>query len=170
MKIILISLLLSLILINNFVIVSAQYFDTWLERSGIFTIGKKERLSIYIRNTGEDDSFKIKDIVKSAKKGGDDVPQLLDVSWVTDEISLKSGETGVLNPTLIVLGPIDEGYITFTIEDTGLNEEDTNTISITAAFPTSLPEFNFIGTIQILIISVIILIISNSFHFRKSFF
>lgn len=131
-------------------------FKIWAERTGLFTIGKPERVNVYVQNLGTNpDSYQIR-FSKSATYQTQDVSHLLNVNLESGIIpTLKQNEVGSTFATVTILGKIDSGTITFNATDsTGL--EKSYSIYLTAGLPIALHEFSFIGILVILISSVFI--------------
>jgi len=141
-------------------------FNSWAEGPGLYTIGRMELANIYVRNTGNIiDSYNITGVIKTAKKGFDSVPQLIEVSIPSNIISsVNNGTVGNTFASITLKGQVDQGNVTFIINSSTTGDSSIATISIVGGSPVALPEFELIGIIQIIIIGSIIFVL---FHFKK---
>ena len=136
-------------------------FSTWIEGSSSLTIGRTELINVYVRNSGNvEDSYNVS-FRKEAYKGGNLVPQLLDVKMHSSKIEeVKPNTTRDTFALVTLLGPIERGSITFNVTSaSGYTKE----ISLefkpgTVNFPINLDEFEIIGLVQIIIFGVLVFI------------
>lgn len=146
---------------------TAQSFQVWSERTGIFTIGKPSQINIYVKNTGVTiDSYSITITRKEAYYLTSPVHHLLSVEIPSNRIEfIGSNDVGDTFATLKILGPITNGLVEFNVTSDS-DGWSTTSIQITGAGTMiSFPEFKLIGLIQILILASLILIVSNPSHF-----
>jgi len=137
--------------------VSCFKFDFWVEpKSSMFTVGKKTSIILYIRNTGAyADNY---NITYNITKGNPSLIQV-DMSGVSPVENVDKGEIRKVYPTITVLATIVSGEIFFnatSLTDLNITRNATLTI-LPSDFPVSLPEFNFLGLICIMIFTTIIL-------------
>jgi hypothetical protein len=143
-------------------------FRTWADESRLFTIGRPEITNIYVQNLGtNNDSYIISYKKEAYLKNLAPASHLLYVSMPSNRIhSVSPGMTGNTFATINLLGPIARGNITFNVtseNSPSLYKE--GTISISAGFPISLPEFELIGFLQLLVLVLSLLIVFYSSHF-----
>lgn len=127
-------------------IVFSQNFELWAERGGTFTIGKPEKVIIYIKNTGTTVETYGISFTKSASYKGVDVSNVISFTLISNKIAnVKPGDTDSIMGNLIILGPADTGSITIKAiqQSDGKSKEYTLT-NIRAFYPQSLDEFNFL--------------------------
>jgi len=135
-------------------------FEIWTERSGLFTIGRPEEVKIYVKNLEPStDSYTITIDNVEATYRTQDVSHLLHVELKSGRINnLQQNEVGSTIATVVILGKIDSGSITFGATsdlDSTLKEY---TIDITGGLPSALDEFGLIGVFVFLISSLYLFI------------
>ena len=146
--------------------VYAQNFHMWVEGPPLFTIAKTESVNVYVKNDLYDgyDNYTV-----TYSKSPPEASHLIDVNMPTNRINrIKRGDVGGVLARVTLLGPISPttlGAITFDVasDSPGSSSEQ---IQIISAPPINLPEFGFIGLIQLLILASLILVVSYSSHFR----
>jgi len=143
-------------------------FKMWVDETRLFTIGRPELANIYVQNLGtETDSYNIT-FTKNATMNLIPANHLVSVSMPSYRIhSVQSGKVGNTFATITVLGPIDYGYVNFTVrsENNPLAYLRAS-IDITTGYPVSLPEFGLIELIELLLLACLILVVSYPSHFR----
>ncbi len=136
----------------------AQQFEIWSERSGKFTIGVPSTIVIYVKNLGTSaDTYNIS-FTKSASYRGSDASGLLSFILVSGKIyNVQPGETKSTKGELIILGPISNGKITFTVKNNLGQQKTFELAEIRADYPQTLSEFNKIYLILILFVPLFII-------------
>ncbi len=150
-------LLLILILLIPPVYSAPSDFRVWAERSGLFTIGKKEIVQIYVQNLiASSASYEIS-YSKSAQYNLNDVSHLVQVYIPSNRInSVGQNEAGSTVATVTIIGPVTSGQVNFLVRSLGDSSENTATINFTAGLPASLPEFGIAGIFIVMIICSIL--------------
>ncbi|MFH8080294.1 MAG: hypothetical protein QXO84_00205 [Candidatus Aenigmatarchaeota archaeon] len=142
----------------------SQNFDAWAERGGPFTIGKPEKILIYVKNNGlSSDSYFVETIEIKAFYNTHDVSNLLVVDMPSNSIKdVAPNETKLTQGRMIILGPVTSGRIKLRIVNSASQYKEVELRDIRAAYPQSLPEFNSMYTFFILISACIILLKSRT--------
>jgi len=145
-------------------------FTPGSESSGLFTIGKPEPILIYVRNRGKIiDNYTISYSKEAQNEQLEDVSHLILVSLESNKISsVISNDVKTTQAIVTIIGPIKDGKITFHITSDATETSKDTSVDLSAGFPMTLSEFNFIGIFIIMISSV--LIIFYSLHVNDSFF
>jgi len=115
----------------------------WAERGGAFTIGKPEKIIIYVKNTGKvEDSYGII-YTKSATLKGSDASNLINFVLPSNKIlNVKPNETKSTTGSLVVIGPIETGSLTITVLNKDNLQRQFVLSNIRAIYPQSLNELN----------------------------
>ncbi|MBD3155460.1 MAG: hypothetical protein GF368_02280 [Candidatus Aenigmarchaeota archaeon] len=154
------NILVAVILVFSLISVNAD-FKVWVERGGVFTIGEPATFLIYVENSDSTlDSYEILEpdvyYTYPPGPGGTDLSNLIDVSLQSNRIE-DVGPDGVKDTqgTIMLLAQIySEGTVTFTVESDNTGNQEQAVIQISGGasggVPRTLPEFNFIGLLQIL--------------------
>jgi len=150
---------------GTFQVVSIYNFEVWTEGPGFFTTGTPRIVNIYVKNSGNiEDSYNVtynKEVINPIGANN-----LVQISIPSNRInSVKAGRVDNTFATVTLLGPVGNAEIWFNV--TSINNQTmkiTQKIKIGSAYPISLPEFQLIGFLLLLILST--LIISYPFHFR----
>ncbi len=130
-------------------------FKIWVEGAQLYTINEPTPIIIYIQNFESiEDTYTITYSVEAIYKGND-VSHLVDISLQSNEILVSPREITVTQSVINILGPIEEGTITFTAENLA-GETATTSIKITSGYPINLPE-NSIGIFIIIFSSILFL-------------
>jgi hypothetical protein len=156
----------------------AQNFEVWAERGGSFTIGKPEKIIIYIKNNDiVEDSYAIT-FIKTARYQNNDVSELLSFTLSSNKIlKVQPNETKTTVGTLIILGPVADGSITITATNKANQQKQFTLSKIKADYPQSLSEFNVLVLIFIILIAsfyltknkiLLVLTVLLSFSMAKS--
>jgi len=126
----------------------AYNFTAWAEGPSLYTTGRPETVSIYVKNLGSvEDSYIITPISSS---------HLIDVSIPSNRIvSLEPGKVGSVFGTITLLGIIETGSVWFNVTPESYPSVYSLTapIEIRVGYPVSLPEFELLGSIQIIILA-----------------
>lgn len=138
---------------------AAEYdFDFWAESPYLFTIGTPTKVNLYLKNIGtKSDTYTIAISSKEAKKEipGEDFPELIQVSLESDRIGpVSTNGIGDSFSTVTVVGPVVIGNITFkatSISNPSIYKEDG--IQVKSEYATSLPEFNLIAMMGLMILA-----------------
>jgi hypothetical protein len=144
-------------------------FRTWTDESRLFVIGKPEITNIYVQNLGtNNDSYTITYKKEAYLKNLAPASHLLYVSIPSNRIhSVSPGMMGNTFATINLLGPVARGNITFNVtSENNPSIYRQGIISISAGFPISLPEFQSIEFLQLLVLVLVISIMFYSSHFR----
>jgi uncharacterized protein YfaS (alpha-2-macroglobulin family) len=151
-------------------VVKADYnFEVKAEGPSIFTVGRTETVNIYVHNIGSDnDSYSITFTKKAQDQSLNSVPQLVQVSLFSNKThNLTQNEQKSTFALITLIGPVQSGNVTFTIFS---NAQPTNyrevSVKILSGMPVNLPEFGWLGLIEILILVSLILISTDAPQFR----
>jgi hypothetical protein len=139
-------------------IIPRYNLEAWVSGPSLFTIGKTELVSIYVKNIGNlVDNYNISSR-KYAQKATVDVSHLVNVYFPSDRIvSVEPGKVGNTFAEVTVLGSIDSGNIYFNVtSETNSPAFRESSIIINAGSPINLPEFRFFGLLQIFFFALII--------------
>jgi hypothetical protein len=163
-------LLYFFILMTLMPVVRANYnLEVKAEGPVIFTVGRTETVNIYVRNIGTDnDSYSINFTKKAQDQYLNSVPQLVQVSLFSNKThNLTQNEQRSAFALITVIGPVKIGNVTFVVFS---NAQPTNyrevSIKILSGMPVNLPEFGWLGLIEILVLVSLILIATNASQFR----
>lgn len=145
-------------------------FKVWAQRSGLFTVGKKEQVQIYVQNLiAAASSYEIV-YSKSAFYNLNDVSHLVQVYIPSNRInSVKQNEIKATIATVNINGPVTSGQINFIVRSLSDGSENTATVSMTSGLPVSLPEFGTIGLIMLITVSGTLYFICKKKLFRDNF-
>jgi hypothetical protein len=138
-------------------------FNFWVEPSSMtFTIGKKTKVNLYIKNTGSyDDNYTIDYIIVGVN------PALIqvDMSYVTPTGIVDSGTIKTLYPTITVLSSEVSGSIVFNATSQGKPTlYENTTLAVRGGLPLSLPEFDFLNTLWLIILAGVVYYFYESKH------
>jgi hypothetical protein len=136
-------------------------FEAWVEGPELFTVGRAELTSIYVRNVGNiDDSYNIS-FTKEATKNGYDVSHLINVYMPSRRVSLvEPNRIGNTFATITLSGPVDDGSVTFNITSEKSSVYKEVSIQLVTGMPLNLPEFGFLSLIQMLVLVFFIFMIN----------
>ncbi|MBU5688310.1 MAG: hypothetical protein KQA31_02805 [Candidatus Aenigmarchaeota archaeon] len=149
-------IMIFLIFLNS---VFAQNFDVWSERGGSFTIGRSEKIIIYVKNNGATVDTYTVTFTKTASYQGMDVSNSISFQIPSNKITdVQPGETVSTVGTLVILGPITSGSITLRISNQAGNFKTYTLDNIKATYPQSLFEFNTYYLAILLVLSLILFI------------
>jgi hypothetical protein len=143
-------------------------FEVKAEGPSIFTVGRTEAVNIYVRNIGSDnDSYSITFTKKAQDQYLNSVPQLVQVSLFSNRThNITPNEQKSTFALITLIGPVQTGNVTFTVSS---KAQPTNyrevSIKILSGMPVNLPEFGWLGLIEILVLVSLILIASNASQF-----
>ncbi|MCD6226559.1 MAG: hypothetical protein J7J93_02065 [Candidatus Aenigmarchaeota archaeon] len=133
-----------------------------IEGSGFYTINKPTPILIYIKNNAKDTpitcTVSVSDVHATYK--GNDVSHLVDISLQSNEIVVPAGETKATQAIVNILGPIEEGTITFSA-DCG-DETGETSVKIRSGYPINLPE-NSIVIVVIIFSSMFVIFYKELF-------
>lgn len=137
----------------------SQNFELWAERGGSFTIGKPEKVMIYIKNTGSKTETYYIQFSKSASYRSNDASNLISFNLISDKIvNLEPSDTNSIIGNLIILGPVDTGSITIkAIQQSDGKSKEYKLDNIRASYPLSLDEFNIFNFLGILFLITFLL-------------
>lgn len=128
-------------------------FKVWVEPvRGMFTVGSKTRINLYIKNLGYTDNYYITYNITATN------PYLIqvDMSGVTPVYGIAFDETRIVYPGVTVLESHTTGEVFFNVtsEGSGMNIYRNATLTIIESdLPLSLPEFDFFGLIGIIFLA-----------------
>lgn len=139
-------------------------FKVWAQRSGLFTVGKKEQVHIYVQNlVASTGSYEIV-YNKTAQYNLNDVSHLVQVSIPSNRINIVGqNEVKSTFATVVMQGPITSGQINFIVRSLSDSSENVATVTLTASMPTSLPEFGLASVAIIIILSSVIFFVQKSY-------
>jgi uncharacterized membrane protein len=127
----------------------------------MFTVGRETSINLYIQNIGGNDD----DYVITANSSNPLLFQV-DMSSASFVDDIKAGEIRRVYPTITVMATGVAGQIFFNTTSQG-NENITRNATLTiieSELPMSLPEFNFLGMIVLIILTGIIYYFFKKFH------
>lgn len=142
-------------------------FTVWVQPNRImFPIGTRNFVILYVENKGGyTDNYTV-----NYEKKPNDPNIIVDLTGVTPTDNVASGEIIRLYPGITVLTTITDGYVTFMVNSNNEPTMQRNaTLNIMESdFPLSLPEFDLLGLIEILILVGLVYFFSFiSFKSRK---
>lgn len=129
-------------------------FKFWVEpKSSMFTVGRETSINLYVQNIG----FYGDDYVITANSSNPPLFQV-DMSGASSVNDVNVGEIRRVYPTITVMATGVAGQIFFNATSQGNQNITRNaTLSIIESeLPMSLPEFNFLGMVMIIILTGII--------------
>ncbi len=138
-----------LIMILFIPIATAATYRTWAEGPTLLTVGEPVQVQIYVTKfSGSTDSYTITPQVTSGPS------YLISISMPSNRINnLQLGKTGNTFATVTALGKIDMSTITFTVDPDVESEIVTTSIQFQSGLPISLPEFEFVGLLLLILLS-----------------
>jgi hypothetical protein len=157
-------------ILSFFIITSAEAtidFEAWVTAPAMFTVGKAEKVNIYVKNVADEDSYQIS-YTKQARRQNNDVPHLISISLQSNRIRrLKTNETGDTFAMVTVLAPIDIGNVTFNISsETQPNSFHSTSIEVNrTGMPIILREFDSFCLVQLMMFVILVLIVSYASYF-----
>ena len=127
----------------------AQDFEVWAERTGLFTIGKPEKIIVYVKNNNPTQPHNYVVTVKEiyALCGSPSMQcNAIIVNFPSNKIlNVNPNETKLTTGTIIIVGPVSDGRITIKVEKEGGSGSRQIVLSnIRANYPQTLSEFNVI--------------------------
>jgi len=132
---------------------SCQHFKVWVEpERGMFTVGSKNRINLYIKNLGYADNYYVTYNVSAEN------PFLIqvDMTGASPVYGVAFEETRIVYPRITVLESHTSGEVFFNVtsEGSGMNISRNATLTIIESdLPLSLPEFDFFGLIGIIFLA-----------------
>lgn len=137
-------------------------FNLTVSRPKVFRVGQETPITLYLKNTGAyTDNYYLSNTTSSPN------PQLIILEFSVDEVSdVAPGETRLLNPKITCLSATATGDINFTArsESYPLRERSALFSIIECGLPLSLPEFNDILILAIILSSTLI------YYFKKKLY
>ena len=128
-------------------------FRVWIEPTrGMFTVGSKNRINLYIKNLGYADNYYVTYNVSAEN------PFLIqvDMTGASPVYGVAFQETRIVYPGITVLESHTSGEVFFNVtsEGSGMNISRNATLTIIESdLPLSLPEFDFFGLIGIIFLA-----------------
>lgn len=149
---------------GTFEVIVIYNFEVWAEGSGFFTTGTPQIVNIYVRNTGNvEDSYNISYNKSVTFPPADNLVQINLPSYNINLV--KPGRVGNTFATVTLLGPVTSAEIWFNVNSTGnQSSKETKRIPIKSDYPISLPEFQLIGFLLLLIIPALVIFYSSRFR------
>jgi len=140
--------------------VSCYNFTVWVEpKSAAFVVGKKTPINLYIENTGDyTDNYGITYTIDNANLA------LVDITGISEVKDVVPDEIRKVNPRITVLTSLLEGYVRFNVTSDSDISKIARLYIRESELPLSLPEFDFFGMIEMIILVGIIYFLIKRKH------
>jgi len=141
----------------------AQDFEVWAERGGAFTVGKPERIIVYVKNNDMNGEYNYGVAVSRIEAYCGSPPtscsNAILVRFASNKIlSVKPNETKSTAGTIVILGPVTSGSIELTVAKEGTSQTRKITLSdIRAYYPQSLREFDTMLLLPLVFLAILYL-------------